>query len=172
MIVAPNRTAIKGLAKLLRSEASSGTISTELTQIPYFKGAPMVRNLLTISLAAVVLCLGTVGLSAAEESEKKSVLRHVVVFKFKEDTQPKDIKKVEKAFAALPEKIKEIKDFEWGTNNSPEGLNDGFTHCFLVTFASEEAREAYLPHPAHKEFVGILRPHLEKAFVIDYWSKK
>ena len=35
------------------------------------------------------------------------------------------------------------------------------THCFLITFPSEEARAAYLPHPAHKEFVALLRPYLE-----------
>ena len=100
----------------------------------------------------------------------EKLLRHVVLFQFKADAAPEDIKKVEEAFAALPGKIPEIVDFEWGTNNSPEGLNDGLTHCFLVSFASEEGRATYLPHPAHKEFVEILGPHLEKATVIDYWN--
>ena len=47
-------------------------------------------------------------------------LRHVVLFKFKEGTTQSDIRKVEEAFKALPEKIPQIKGFEWGTNNSPE----------------------------------------------------
>ena len=68
--------------------------------------------------------------------------------------------------------IKQIKKFEWGVNNSPEGLNQGLTHCFLVTFKSEKDREIYLPHPAHKAFVEILQPHLDKVTVIDYWAKK
>jgi len=97
-------------------------------------------------------------------------LRHVVVFKFKESSTPSDIKEVETAFGKLPSEIKEIKDYEWGLNNSPEGLNKGFTHCFLVTFDSEEDRAIYLPHPAHKAFVEILSPHLEDVFVIDYWN--
>jgi len=109
---------------------------------------------------------------ATEEAKEGKVLRHVVVFKFKDSASKDDIRKVEKAFADLPKKIKEIKDFEWGTNNSPEMLDQGYTHCFLVTFASEEDRAAYLPHPAHTKFVSILRPHLESAFVIDYWAKK
>ncbi|GAB5554433.1 MAG: hypothetical protein Sapg2KO_40240 [Saprospiraceae bacterium] len=98
-------------------------------------------------------------------------LRHVVMFKFKTESTPEDIQKVEEAFAALPTQIPEIKDFEWGLNNSPEGLNKDFTHCFLVTFETEEARTVYLPHPAHQAFVEVLSPHLEDVMVMDYWAK-
>tara|TARA_B100002003_G_C13855928_1_gene419301 strand:- start:548 stop:652 length:105 start_codon:yes stop_codon:yes gene_type:complete len=31
-------------------------------------------------------------------------------------------------FAALEKKIPQIRDFEMGTNNSPENLNNGFAH--------------------------------------------
>lgn len=99
-------------------------------------------------------------------------LRHVVLFKFKESSSAADVKKVEDAFRALPAQIKQIKSFDWGLNNSPENLNQGFTHCFLVTFASEKDREIYLPHPAHQAFVEVLKPHLDKVLVIDYWAKK
>lgn len=105
-------------------------------------------------------------------SENEPLLRHVVLFAFKEDATEQDIREIEEAFSALPGKIPEIKDYEWGTNNSPEGLNDGLTHCFLVTFASEEDRAIYLPHPEHQAFVKILRPHLEKAVVVDYWTNE
>ena len=95
------------------------------------------------------------------ESGQK-LLRHVVLFKFKEGTPAADIKKVEDAFRALPSKIKEIKSLEWGTNNSPEGLNQGYTHCFFLTFSSEQDRAVYLPHPAHKAFGAVLQPYLDK----------
>jgi len=100
-----------------------------------------------------------------------SLLRHVVLFKFKEGTSPEDIKKVEDAFTALPTKIKEIHSYEWGLNNSPEGLEKGFTHCFFLTFNSEEDRAVYLPHPDHKAFGEVLGPHLEDVLVVDYWAK-
>lgn len=106
-----------------------------------------------------------------ENVEMKKQLRHVVLFKFKETATAQDIKKVEKAFASLPAQIDAIKSFEWGTNNSPEGLDKGFTHCFLVTFSNEKGREIYLPHPDHKAFVEILGPHLEDVLVVDYWAK-
>ncbi len=98
-------------------------------------------------------------------------LRHVVLFKFKDTSTPEDIKKIEAAFAELPSKIKEIKDFEWGLNNSPEGLNKELTHCFFLTFDSEEGRNIYLPHPAHKAFGEIITPHLDDVLVVDYWVK-
>ena len=103
--------------------------------------------------------------------EGDSLLRHVVIFKFKEGTSEKDIAKVESAFAALPSKISEIVGYEWGLNNSPEGLEKGFTHCFFLTFKSEEDRATYLPHPDHKAFGEVLGPHLDDVLVIDYWAK-
>jgi Stress responsive A/B Barrel Domain len=99
------------------------------------------------------------------------MLRHVVLFKFKDSSSAEDIKRVEDAFAELPKKISQVKGYEWGTNNSPENLNQGFTHCFFVTFKSEEDRAIYLPHPDHKAFVDVLSPHLDKVLVVDYWVK-
>ena len=104
------------------------------------------------------------------QTDKKPMLRHVVIFKFKEASPAVEVQKVVDGFRALGSKIPEIASFEYGTNNSPEGLNDGFTHCFLVTFKNEKDRDAYLPHPAHKAFVELLKPHLDKAMVIDYWA--
>ncbi len=108
----------------------------------------------------------------ADKGKNMGKLRHVVLFKFKDDTKAEDIKKVEDAFRALPPKVPTIKDFEWGTNNSPEGLADDFTHCFFLTFDDAEGRAVYLPHPAHKAFGKVLRPHLDKVLVVDYVVKK
>lgn len=99
------------------------------------------------------------------------MLRHVVLFKFKDDATSEQVKQVEDAFRKLPSQIKEIKDFEWGTNNSPENLNQGLTHCFFLSFENEKDRDAYLPHPAHKAFGAVLRPYLDKVVVVDYWVK-
>lgn len=107
-----------------------------------------------------------------ESTETKKMLRHVVLFKFKDSSTPAQVQEVEDAFLALPSKIKEIKSLEWGTNNSPENLAQGFTHCFFLTFDSEEDRAAYLPHPDHKAFGATLGPHLDKVLVIDYWTKE
>ncbi len=121
-------------------------------------------------LLLVMFVSFSTSLQAQKNKQEDKMLRHVVLFKFKDGTAAADIKKIEDAFRALPSKIKEIKAFEWGTNNSPENLNAGLTHCFLVSFASEKDRAVYLPHPEHEAFVGILMPHLDKAVVVDYWA--
>lgn len=99
-------------------------------------------------------------------------LRHVVLFDFKDGTSKDDLEEIETKFASLPGDIPIITAFEWGTNNSPEDLANGHTHAFLVTFKDEAGREVYLPHPAHKEFGTIVRNHVEKLIVFDYFSSK
>jgi hypothetical protein len=103
----------------------------------------------------------------------KPMLRHVVLFKFKDSCTTQQITQIEQAFAALPKQMPNlIKGFEYGTNNSPEGLTQGLTHCFLVTFATEKDRNDYLPHPAHQAFVNTYaKPFVDKVTVLDYWVK-
>jgi hypothetical protein len=115
-------------------------------------------------------CLTT---SPVEADDKdKNVYRHVVMFQFKEGISKTQIAEVEDAFMALQGKIDTIVDIEFGTNVSPEGLNDGLTHCFLVTFKNKAGLEVYLPHTAHGKFVDLIKPRLEKVMVIDYVSNK
>ena len=137
---------------------------------------PMKTTILSLFLCC---CLSQFTLATSTEKKlsmsttvaKDSVLRHVVSFKFKEGTSEAKIKEIEAAFTDLPNKIPQIVGYEWGLNNSPEGLNKGFTHCFFLTFKSEEDRAAYLPHPDHKAFGALLGDVLADVFVIDYWSK-
>lgn len=95
-------------------------------------------------------------------------VRHVVLFRFRDDATPDSIRALETAFVGLRDRIPGIVDLEWGTNESPEALADGFTHCFLVTLADTAARDAYLPHPAHLAFTRELQPVLERVLVVDY----
>lgn len=121
-----------------------------------------------VVLAALTL---TMTMTAADSSKKKS-LRHVVNFKFKAAATEAQVKEVVDAFRALKTKIPEIKSFEWGTNNSPEKHDKGFTHCFVLSFDSEEGRAKYLPHPDHKAFGAKLSPILDDVMVIDYWAQE
>lgn len=136
----------------------------------------LLASALAISMMAVIGC-GSSDTSVARTSETKAakpgkVLRHVVLFKFKEDATPEQIRQVVDAFRALPGKISEIRDFEWGTNVSPEPHSQGLTHAFVLTFHSDADRDAYLPHPAHKEFGKGLGPVLDKVTVVDYWANE
>ena len=104
--------------------------------------------------------------------QDKKELRHVVMFGWKPGADSAAISRIVMAFKALPEKIKTIKRFEWGVNNSPENLNQGLTYCFLVTFASEKDRNDYIVNPDHKAFTQLLPGIMEKVTVFDYWAQR
>jgi hypothetical protein len=126
-------------------------------------------------LAGLLVCLVALAASAQEAKVKNpyvGMVRHVVLFKYKDGTSQETVQKIEDAFRALGKKIPFIVGFECGTNSSPEGLSRGLTACFLVTFKNEADRDKYLPHPAHKEFVTVLKPHLDEVLVVDYVVKE
>ena len=134
----------------------------------------MKKMLLVLLVAAVI---GGFYMSAkvafgAEKEAPARVLRHVVLLKFKEGTAPDRVRAIEDAFLALKGKIDVIEDVEGGADIGPERLQDGFTHCFIVTFADEAGLEAYLPHKVHQDFVAFMKPDLDKVLVIDFWNKR
>ncbi len=146
------------------------------------RGSAFISRCLRITLASIfmkilfgiislVLALATPGF-AAESTAKKGKLHHVVALKFKEGTTAAQIKTVEDAFKDLKKKVKEVNSLKWGTNVSPEKHDKGFTRCFILTFTSDKDRDAYLVHPAHKEFGKVLGPVMADVFVIDFWSEK
>ena len=128
---------------------------------------------------SVLACLISATLGCASGSQSVGgggsagdVVRHVVLFKFKDDAPADKVRMIEAKFAALKTQIPQIIDFEWGTNMSPENHAQGFTHCFFLTFSDAKSRDAYLPHPAHKEFGAMLGPYLDKVLVVDYVSRR
>lgn len=148
---------------------------------PIFNILFQIKNTMKIKALVFLISISFMANAFASTNERStpvsmtktdSLLRHVVLFKFKEGTTKAQMKEVEDAFSALPSKIEQIKGYEWGLNNSPEGLDKGFTHAFFLTFESEEDRSVYLPHPDHKAFGAVLSPYLDDVLVIDYWTKK
>jgi hypothetical protein len=98
------------------------------------------------------------------------MLRHVVMFGWKPDTPAEKIREIEDAFRALPGNIPQVAAFEWGTDVSGQGFSRGFTHCFLVSYASEADRDTYQAHPDHQAFISLSRPHVEKLLTFDYFA--
>ena len=124
----------------------------------------------TLSLILFSLVAFALSGSAAESgAAAKSMLRHVVCFKFNESAAKNDVDHLIHEFAALKEKISQIHAFEWGTNVSPEQHDKGFTHCFVATFKTAKDRDDYLVHKHHKEFVKLVGPVVDDVFVIDFW---
>jgi hypothetical protein len=95
-------------------------------------------------------------------------LRHIVLCAFRDDASDQQIALLTREFALLKEHIAHVRHFECGINSSPEGLADGFTHCFTLHFDGAAGRDAYLVDPAHLRFVELLKPSLAKVLVVDY----
>lgn len=123
----------------------------------------------TLLVLLVLAFAASIFASFSMDSSNKAV-RHVVVFKYKDGATDAQIKEITDAFRDLKDKIPGIIAFEHGVNNSPEGLNQGFTHVYLLTFEDEEARDVYLPHPEHEAFGAILKGSgiFDGAYVVDY----
>ena len=105
-----------------------------------------------------------------EDAADSKILRHIVLFRFRPETTVATKARLDHSFMQLKSKIPEVISIEAGTNNSPEGLSDGFTHGYVVTFRSENDRAVYLSHPEHQKFVTLVKPHLEKALVFDFMA--
>ena len=128
---------------------------------------------LGVVVALVGLMVSERGVAA--EGGKKSATRQGAArgaFQVQGRDHRRTTENVEDAFRELPSKIHEVAGFEWGTNISPENHDQGFTHCFLVTFNDAKGRDTYLPHPAHKAFGKVLGPYLDKVLVIDFVAKE
>jgi len=123
--------------------------------------------ILCVAVAAAAFTATAFTATAAEE---KKVLRHIVLYKFKDGLPAGAVQEVIDTFAALPGKIDTIVDFEHGENVSPEGKSEGLTHAFVVSFRDETGRDKYLKHPAHLEYVNVVKDRREKVVVFDYWA--
>jgi len=125
-------------------------------------------TMMTLALGLLLTTAPSIGAQAA--TPPAGTLRHIVVFKYKPGATEAQIQEVTDAFVALKTKIPNIVSIEHGVNDSPEKRNQGFTHVYQVTFTNAAARDAYLPHPAHKAFGALLGKLgvLEDVFVVDY----
>ena len=97
-----------------------------------------------------------------------SMIRHILLIKFKASAEALKIDQLRVLFEAMPTKIEGVDSVEWGVNDSPERLNKGYTHSVLMTFADEQSRQRYLPHPEHEALKKSFSPLLEDIVVFDY----
>jgi hypothetical protein len=143
--------------------------------MPYNWRTAFAKSIIGITAVVTILSLGSFmsASSADDKSAAKSgkLLRHVVLYKFKAEMTEKQVQEVVDAFSSLKGKIDTIVAFERGTNISQENKSDGLTHCFVVTFRDTAGRDVYLKHPAHDDYVKVVKDRREKVIVFDYWTE-
>ncbi len=95
-------------------------------------------------------------------------VKHFGVFQFKSDVSAEQIENCFSKLTGMVGQIPGLLEVIHGPYDSPEGLNDGFTHGFIMTFDSPAARDAYLPHPVHEAVKDQVLPYLERVIVFDF----
>jgi hypothetical protein len=105
---------------------------------------------------------------------ENKVVRHILFIKVSPQATAEKFAEVIRSFRDLTKKIDGILSFEYGENNSSEGLNQGMTHAIVLTFVDAAARDAYLPHPEHVRFARWLGETgvLDALIVLDFTPQK
>jgi hypothetical protein len=96
------------------------------------------------------------------------MIRHLGVFQFKAEINQDKIDECFSELMGMVGKIPGLISIEHGPYQSDEGLNDGFTHGFIMTFDTAESRDKYLPHPEHERVRQIVVSCLERVVVFDF----
>jgi len=122
-----------------------------------------------IALVVALFCSQqTVIALSPEPAATGTVVRHYVAFKFKDGTASEKIEQIVAAFKHLQTEVPDVLSIEEGVNVSPEHMNKGLTHGFIVSFPTLNARDVYLLHPNHLRFVDLVRPELADSFILDF----
>jgi hypothetical protein len=99
-------------------------------------------------------------------------VKHLAVLQFKPQVTVDQIETCFRELGKLVGRIPGLQDFCHGPYRSPEGLNDGYTHGFIMTFESPAARDAYLPHHEHQQVKELVLPWVERIVVFDFeWAR-
>jgi stress responsive alpha/beta barrel protein len=96
------------------------------------------------------------------------MIKHMVLLRAKPEATQEQISPAFRELAGLKDLIPGLMDFAGGPYSSPEGLNAGYTHGFVMTFESAASRDVYLPHPEHERVKAIVRPLVDSVIAFDF----
>ncbi|WP_428687183.1 Dabb family protein [Roseibium sp.] len=78
------------------------------------------------------------------------MIRHIVLIKFKPEVSEAEISEMFQELRTIEAQVPGILDITSGRSESPEKIERGYMHGFVVDFESWNALEAYQTHPDHK----------------------
>jgi Stress responsive A/B Barrel Domain len=96
-----------------------------------------------------------------------TTISHVVLVSWKSGSQgavEDSVRPVIRGFVATIPGVQSVVE---GHSSSPEGLEDGFDYGFIVTFATAQARDAYLDDPVHRPVAQAIGAAAERIVVFD-----
>ncbi len=95
-------------------------------------------------------------------------VKHIALLKFKDGTSEDQIQGIFDNILDITETIPGIEDYVSGPYASPEGLNQGYTHGLIMTFADAASRDGYLAHPDHERVKSAFLPNIESLLAFDF----
>ncbi len=97
------------------------------------------------------------------------MIRHIVLFKFRDDLQNAEkktkLEKIKFSLEVLTQKVESLKKMEVGINQNPDETYD---LALTSDFESMDGLKAYAVHPEHLEVAALIREILDKRACVDY----
>ncbi|MDW3225232.1 MAG: Dabb family protein [Paracoccaceae bacterium] len=84
------------------------------------------------------------------------MIRHIVLTKFKPETPEDAIAEIYAGLSALSENLPGAQNFTGGRSDSPEQIERGYMHGFVIDFDDWDALQRYANNEAHKALGGRL----------------
>jgi hypothetical protein len=94
------------------------------------------------------------------------MIKHIVMFKFKDDVSHERIELIKQVMDDMPAKIPQILKFETGLDvkRGPKS----FDLVLISEFESLDTLEQYRVHPAHQTLIKLLEDIKEVNYAVDY----
>lgn len=84
------------------------------------------------------------------------MIRHIVLTKFTAETPEDKIAEIYGGLSALADKLPGALNFTGGRSESPEQIERGYMHGFVIDFVSWDALQNYAGNPEHQALGGQL----------------
>ena len=94
------------------------------------------------------------------------MIRHVVLWAFKDAVAPAERDAILAAIRALRTKVPSLRSLEVGENVSPARAQ-GYTHVLVETFDDREGLAAYASHPDHVPVLARLGDAVAQLIAVD-----
>jgi hypothetical protein len=78
------------------------------------------------------------------------MIRHIVLTKFNSETDEDKIAEIYARLSALTGKIAGAHNFTGGRSSSPEQMERGYLHAFVIDFDTWADLKIYAEHPEHR----------------------
>ncbi|WP_024193293.1 Dabb family protein [Escherichia coli] len=77
------------------------------------------------------------------------MVKHIVLLSFKDSISTQTIDSVIRFFQHISSSVSGVLNFEYGLNVCNESCKAKYSHCIVIDFRSELAKERYLVHKEH-----------------------